>query len=340
MKMTRNDTTEKPIFILGAQRSGTTLVRLLLNNHPRIAIPDESTFLMPILKSKYLKQAISGERLKNFIRYLQVNKEFEIWNFDNSKTIDALLNKKSYSLHGLISVIFKSFCEAKGKPRWGDKTPSFFRKADILSKLFPQAKYLHIVRDGRDVFASYKKMKVMRNYAAVNALEWRYKVWKIENFLSGINPSDKITIRYEDLVANPEDVMKQVFNTIEEEYDDGILEFHKDSKYNVGKNHSNLIYQPISSSNTNKWKKELSKREINIFTTMSSGVLKSFDYEIGQKRLPFIDMISLAYSLPIGLIDRMFRIFTIKMIRENAMKKGMIAHVPVGYMPEVDDSKK
>ena len=92
-----------PLFLIGAQRSGTTLLRLLLNAHSQIAIPEEGSFLMPLLKRKYLKKKIAGAPLKRLVSYLMLNDQFRLWGYDYS----AYLSMVEYCfLSGIKVIVF------------------------------------------------------------------------------------------------------------------------------------------------------------------------------------------------------------------------------------------
>ncbi|MEO1923590.1 MAG: sulfotransferase, partial [Nautiliaceae bacterium] len=138
----------QPFIIVGTQRSGTTLLRLILNSHSKLAIPEEGTFLMPLLKEKYLNYVFQGKELDRVINYISKNPQFELWNKDFSSLFEEIKSKGRISLKELISNLYSFYAKLEGKLYWGDKTPSFFRKIDILRMLFPNAKFIHIVRDG------------------------------------------------------------------------------------------------------------------------------------------------------------------------------------------------
>ena len=116
------------IFILGVQRSGTTLLRLILNSHSYIAIPEEAAFLRPIIKKKYIYNEISGKDLKRIYNYLKNSPHYALWNYDSSKFLNWLEKQSSISLrefiHNLFMIEIIDVVEALGPQSWAYRLPS------------------------------------------------------------------------------------------------------------------------------------------------------------------------------------------------------------------------
>ena len=322
-----------PIFIMGTQRSGTTLLRLILNAHSKIAIPEEARFLTPLLKKRYLKKGISGDSLKKLVGYLSSNEQFKLWNYDSRSFLEHLSRKDEISLHELIDSMFSSYCANEGKTIWGDKS-LFFATIDILRALFPDARFIHIVRDGRDVFDSWRKMDSTKGNASVIALDWSYKLYKIESSLKKLSPANQLTIRYEDLIDDPEKAVKAVCSFVGVEYETGMLDFYKTSHYYIGDHHSNLIFNAIDNANRAKWRKNLSPGEIKAFTLLARHYLKKYDYEIPDESLSFLDVLRILKSLVVGIPKRIGQVVTAHRAYDKALKSGQsVKAVSTGNMP-------
>ncbi len=324
-----------PIFIMGTQRSGTTLLRLILNAHSKIAIPEEARFLTPLLKKRYLKKAISGDSLKKLIGYLSSNEQFKLWNYDSRTFLEHLSAKDEISLHELIDSMFSSYCANEGKAIWGDKS-LFFATIDILTALFPDARFIHIVRDGRDVYDSWRKMDPTKGNASVIALDWSYKLHKIESSLKKLPPGHQLTIRYEDLIGDPERTIKAVCSLVGVEYESGMLDFYKTSHYYIGDHHSNLIFNAINDTNRAKWRKNLSPGEIKAFALLARHYLKkyNYNYEIPDENLSFPDVLRILKSLAVGIPKRIGQIIHAHRAYDKALRSGQsVKVVPTGNMP-------
>lgn len=139
-------------FIIGVQRSGTTLLRLLLNEHSEIGIPEEAGFLMPFITKGLLKErSLNKNRRDKIAAYLIQNEQYARWKIQHGTTKKVLSQHKT--MREIIVALY--YTSQKGisdelPTIVGDKTPSFIRKVDLLATSFPDAKFIHIVRDGRD----------------------------------------------------------------------------------------------------------------------------------------------------------------------------------------------
>lgn len=267
-------------FITGSQRSGTTLLRLLLNSHSQIAIPEEASFLYPFLNKHILnqKRPLSPPQRERFISYLQNDEQFKKWEI-SSKDL-AQLENSSVSQKVAIEFLYAAFAAKRDKDIVGDKSPKFIRKLNLLTSLYPAAKFIHIVRDGRDTFLSLKKRQHhSAKSALVSSAEWRMKEILIQRALKNI-PKRAIRIRYEDLVQSPSQSLIKICRFLDVEFEPDMLMFWKTSEKYIDQQHSDLIFKPVDPQNIQKWKSGLSNREIDEYTFISRSLLKTYDYEV------------------------------------------------------------
>ncbi len=272
----------EPLFIVGAQRSGTTLLRLILNAHSAIAIPEEGTFWMPLLRSERsaLGGRISGKKLQRYIEYIRKNSQFRAWRLDAESKLQEILERGDTTLAELMESVYSLYARSQNKMFWGDKTPSFFRKIDELSQLFPSAKFIHIVRDGRDVFLSMRKREPSRDNIAVAALEWMRKVETASRSIERLGSERGYVITYESLLENPEQEVANLCAFLNIEFEHGMSEFYKSSEKYIGQKHSDLIFQPLSKVSVGKWKAELTGKECRIFGVIAHNCLQKMGYPI------------------------------------------------------------
>jgi len=328
-----NPMSDKPIFIVGVQRSGTTLLRLILNAHSEIAIPEEARFLTPILKKDCSDKHYSGSELRTLIQYLKNNSQFALWNFDSNAFFEDLENKDRVSVKYLIEQMFRSYCDKEGKRVWGDKS-LFFGSIDILHELFPNARFIHVIRDGRDVFDSWRKMDKTKNNPAVMALDWLLKEKSINKSFAQVPEANKLTVRYEDLLEQPESTVKSLSQFLGIEYEPDMLEFYNSSQRYIGEHHSKLIFNKIDSQNALKWKTNLDQKETAIFTGIARPLLREYNYETKDINLSFSNRASLVFMLVFGLPYRAIQVLGNRIRYSNALKKGTdVKSLSVGEMP-------
>jgi hypothetical protein len=188
-----------PIFIVGSPRSGTSLLRLIIDSHPSIACGPETHLLARL-----------DDARKRFA------KQLDRYAFDDDYW------------HAQYRTFFESFkldyALRKGKTRWADKTPSYARHLPFITAVFPEAQVIHIIRDVRMVTAS-----------ALNRWGWR-RAWDVpERWVTnvsaaraagaGMSPDQYIEIRFEDLVGDTEGTLRPLFQWLGEEWDPCVLQY-------------------------------------------------------------------------------------------------------------------
>lgn len=274
-------TESSPVFILGAQRSGTTLLRLILNAHSKLAIPEEGTFWIPLLRRwrGHLERPLRGRELDSCLEYVERNHQFKLWGIDPGDYYRRLREAGRCTLGELMAGTYRVYAEAHGKTFWGEKSSVFFRMIPVLAELFPEARFIHIVRDGRDVFTSWRKMDPTKANPSVAAIEWVYKIKKARKDLRRMDDSRGYEVRYEALVSEPEPTVRSVCAFLELDFEPEMLDFWKSSDQYIGAHHSDLIFNPVSTKSVGKWRKALSRREIRHFDAIAGGELARHGYE-------------------------------------------------------------
>lgn len=283
----------KRFFVIGAPRSGTTLLRLMLNRHPEVCVPPEAGFLV-WLYNKYSVEARAGQKEK-FLSDLKDTKKIESWNLDFSLLSGYLQRDSGGSYAELMDSIYRFYAErvlGKEVEHFGDKNNYYLEHVDLLHKMFPSAKYVHIVRDGRSVAASYKRLmqKEMRSkYAPVLptdiadiASEWRANILRVHESFDNLPGGLSIAVRYEDLVLHTEETLKRVSNFLGFDFHSDMLTYYLTSEreglepteYMEWKE-KNL--KPIDSSSVTAYQ-ALSDGDRKHFESVNFDLLKEYQY--------------------------------------------------------------
>lgn len=325
--------TKFPVFIVGAQRSGTTLLRMLLNAHSQIAIPEEARFLMPLLVQEKLTDGFRGADFENLVSYMRASDEFHLWNYDNGTFLAELEQMNEVGLIDFVDRLYSSYAKSEGKRYWADKS-LFFRRIDILARMFPQGSFIHIVRDGRDVFDSWRKMDATKDGAPAAALDWRLKLRFIERAFARLPADRTLTIRFEDLLANAEGVARSTCNFLGVDYEEGMLDFHQKSRRYVGDHHSQLIFKPIESGNQSKWRKNLSHTEKVAFDRVAGRQLDRYGYGRSDEACSIGDRVGVLLGLGSGGLRRARDVIRDAFERRKALKTGTApSSIKVGTKP-------
>ncbi|MCB0464457.1 MAG: sulfotransferase [Aequorivita sp.] len=326
-------TQNTPFFLVGVQRSGTTLLRLMLNSHSQIAIPEEASFLKPLLKPKWVNKKIAGENKKRIIGYLKENEQFRLWNFDATPFFQKLESKISFSLKELIELMYVSYAESENKSIWGDKS-LFFGSMQLLYEMFPGAKFVHIVRDGRDVFYSWRKMDPNKSHPSVMALDWKIKHRLIKKSLKIIPEQNLYQVRYKDLLNNPQKELRRMCEFLGFEYEDQMINFYETSNKYIGKHHSDLIFKAVDKENINKWEKLLSKEEQLIYQIVAKKPLLKYGYKLSPHKITIKHYLLFLKDFSIGLPKRLVELIKVRLAFRRALRKGEATRtIKVGDMP-------
>jgi hypothetical protein len=183
-----------------------------------------------------------------------------------------------HSIADIITLLFEWNAEGEGKIRWGDKTPYYVLNMPLLKKHFPSAKFIHIIRDGRDcaisMFNRQADFGIINMYHAAKYWQQYVEIGAIEGHQLGA--SDYIEIRYEDLLENTEHTLRKICVFLDEPFYDTLIHFKKSGE--EGK--TPLLQQPIQKHNKNKWKKTMSPNAIKIFEGAVGLTLKKHAYAL------------------------------------------------------------
>ena len=284
-----------PIFIVGCERSGTTLLRFMLVQSPVLHIPGESWFL-PQLRDQ---QEVYGDFTKPyqrwfFIRDLQTNKatsqtfSFSIFKLTLEEAEAALAEAAPTTYPGAASALFRASAHKHGKQRWGDKTPRHVLHISWFAEAFPNAKFVHVTRDGRDVAISLLKAGWVSSFLQA-AHHWQERVEIGISAGSALGKDRYYELHYEQLVMTPEETLKNLCNWLELEYTPQMLQQHESANTQISRDWHlhEMVAKPVDSSRVQAWKQKLSRREVADFEGVAGDLLKKLGYEVSGVTLPF-----------------------------------------------------
>jgi len=285
-------------FIIGNPRSGTSLLRLMLTCHSEIMIPPECAFLVWWYeKYKNWNDENQDELLESFIKDLAQSKKIEFWELDFVLLKEYLSQRNISDYASLSDMVYSFYIEMKSSSKvkyWGDKNNYYVKHIDLLNQLFPDAKFIQIIRDGRDVASSYKNMGQIKSdskYApnlpseiSEIAAEWAGNNEMIYTSFQKEGLIDKtITVRYEDLVMHPEKSLKRLCDFLLIEFEDGMLNYHSENRNSFLEPKDFLAwkqktFQKIDSKAVGKYKTHFSKSEIESFEQIAKSTLEKYNY--------------------------------------------------------------
>jgi hypothetical protein len=269
----------KPFFIYGSGRNGSTLLASLLNCNENISIPPEQ-YVMPyaIMDWKLNKFQSYNKFINNILRSLSIKSKTSNWKFDINNVRQKLLNipKKQQSLSFIFDCIYNNYDKSKNSI-WGDKTPMNTHFSKYIFSVFPDANYIFLIRDPRDVVLSYSKMK---NHPASKK---SYAIWKWNDSIKSYDFLSKknnvLIVKYENLVSDTENELERISKYLKVPIKFNSKFTFESLGVSEQKHHQNLK-NPINISSIGKWKNELSENDVSFIVKYTKDNMERFGYKI------------------------------------------------------------
>ncbi len=219
-------------MIVGAPRSGTTLLRLMLDAHPDLAIPPETGFL--ILSPRFTQE---GPALRQ--AFAQAVTHFPVdapgwadFGIAEDAFRDRLAGLAPFTVSEGYRTFYRMYAERFGKTRWGDKTPAYALHMDSIETVLPEARFIHIIRDGRDVALSLRQMWFSPGRTPEElAAHWCHYIQTARRL--GADRRHYLEVRYEELVRDPEATLRAVCAHIALDYHPSMTGYHRHAAHRL-----------------------------------------------------------------------------------------------------------
>ncbi|MGR8978726.1 MAG: sulfotransferase family protein [Gammaproteobacteria bacterium] len=272
------------VFVVGCPRSGTTLLQRMLDNHPQLAVANDSHFI-PRLPD--LINSTDPVLTPEIVEWTRNYHRFRRLDLSDATVEHAASQSQTYS--DFISALYTEYGRRRGKPLAGEKTPDYVRSLPLLHALFPGAKMIHIIRDGRDVALSTLQWahaeKGPGKYAlwkeepvAVCALWWEWQVG------SGLRDREKLgedfyrEAGYEELIGRPEKVLRDLCDFMNFPFAPEMLAYHEGkASYKPGLSAKKAWLPPTTG--LRNWRTEMPTRELALFEALAGDLLSTLGYE-------------------------------------------------------------
>jgi len=266
-----------PLLILGVRRSGTTLLRVMLDRHSQLAVPDESYFV-PQLADRHLRR-IDPDNFVDDLRRLDTLAE---WNVPLDKVRARL--RAGMPVGEAIATVYAVYAEEQGKTRWGDKTPMYMQNLRLLERLFPDARFVHLIRDGRDAALSFLAMPrgivtetwMHPRTPADFAAQWRMEVGAARRLGGRVGPR-YLEVRYEDLVADVEAVLRRICEFAGLDYEPAMANYAGNVDVSA-KPHQQRLMQPPTKG-VRDWRTQMRPDDVALFEHVAGDMLRELGYE-------------------------------------------------------------
>jgi hypothetical protein len=276
------------VFIVGAPRSGTTLLRRIVDAHPEIAITRETHWITKLLEGE---DAVSPDspvtpEVLNRLRRLPKFTRMEL----DRAAVDRMVARESpVGYAEFVTRVFDLYGQAQGKRLVGDKVPGYVRHIPTLHGLWPRARFVHLIRDGRDVGLSVRDWdKEIKSVTRISTFEedpvsamalWWEQLVRVGRE-SGGELADGLyhEVRYEQLVAAPSEECRRLCDFLDVTYDECMLRFHEGRTRDDARLDAKSAWRPITPG-LRSWRDEMTKDDVERFEAVAGDLLDELRYE-------------------------------------------------------------
>jgi len=285
-------------FVIGMTRSGTTLLRLMLDSHPELTIPPETHFIPDVIKAFKEGTNSPDELAEIFIGSRR---------WDDFGISERKFRRELHKLRPVVRpevpvrTFYRLYAKGQGKTRWGDKTPGYATKVRRINRILPEAHFIHMIRDGRDVALSLRDRDAGLTTEQV-ARRWRHRINRTRRAAKHV--PEYFEVRYEDLVAEPEKTLRGICERIELEWSPLMLDYHQTASERLEEmaqpleaegekrglsaesrlDAHALTSEPPRTDRAGRWRREMTPEELEIFEEHAGELLAELGYEAAGSR--------------------------------------------------------
>lgn len=276
------------VFVVGCPRSGTTLLRRLLDAHPGLCIPKAETHWIPKFYLKRKGLTDDGRVTAAFVDMLLNYPRFAKFDVSREELVGLLGGQVTVEYPEFVRRLFDLYGARRGKRRVGDKTPGYARHIKLLHQLFPNSRFIHLVRDGRDVALSLrswsrrgKSVGRLVGYASdsatTTALYWEWMVRLAREAGEALPPGFYLEVRYEELVAATPGECRRMCGFLGLDYDARMLDYHAGRQRADASLSAKKAWLPPTRK-LRDWRTEMDREDLLRFEAASGDLLSELGY--------------------------------------------------------------
>jgi sulfotransferase family protein len=210
-------------FVVGVNRSGTTLLRMMLDAHPELTIPPETHFVPELIEAAEGPSPTPESLLATITR----QREWGDFGLSEEELLDRFRAIEPLNAGDALREFYSAYAERVGKPRWGEKTPIYVKSMRRIERALPEARFVHVIRDGRDVALSIRDRAVKEHPIDRIAERWVRRITRAREQAKRLEHYEEI--RYEALVLDTRATLERVCEVFELPWDDALLDYHERS---------------------------------------------------------------------------------------------------------------
>ncbi len=277
------------IQFIGTQRSGSNLLRLMLNQLPAISAPHPphilSTFIPLIEGYGELESAQYFNTLvKDVLNWVKANPvAWTNWDMDESEIISRIHDN---SIESLFAAIYELKALRDEASMWCCKSLANVQFVDRIESKNIHPIYIHLVRDGRDVACSFKNAIVGPKHVYHLAKKWSYEQ-RLAHEVGLKYPGRYVLIKYEDLIEHPSQEVERICDAVGIAYSPQVMNYYKSKESEITAKSGDMwknVINPVIADNRYKYREGLSQDEIGLFNQVAGSELKQYGYDLESDR--------------------------------------------------------
>jgi hypothetical protein len=288
-------------FVVGAARSGTTLLRMMLDAHGQLALPFETQLLPELIAARD-----AGATPEELSELLVTHRRWPDFGLDAERMRSEFTAGEPFELGEAMRAFYRAYAEAQGKPRWGDKSPGYALHIRSIAEILPEAHFVHLIRDGRDVRLSQLRRGTDHPNAAKHARRWKRRVKKGRR--QGGKVDHYMEVRYESLIADPEPELRRICEFVALDFDPAMLAYHQRAGERLGEidrdlaagqenaeererplfkasdrlDFHRLTTEPPRADRVGKWRDQMPAEDLAEFERVAGDLLAELGYDLGS----------------------------------------------------------
>jgi hypothetical protein len=266
----------------------------MLDAHPDLVIPPETGFIPPAAKAC---ERASDPR-QTFLEIVMSHRRWEDFHIEGDLLTQRIGAIEPFDLSEALRAFYELYAKKFGKPRWGDKTPAYVRRMTLIQGLLPEARFIHLIRDGRDVFLSTKDLWFGPDSVEEAAQRWQNLIEKARRQSREL--PHYLEIRYEDLVSNTELTLRRISDFVDLPWSPSMLAYYKTAEERMSEIYRDIVAQkserlvrgeerkaihyltgkPPQRDRIGRWRQEMSAADRGRFEEIAGETLRKLGYDV------------------------------------------------------------
>ena len=285
-------------FVVGVPRSGTTLLRLMLDAHSQLAIPPETHFLPKLIRACQEELDADRDGRRRALELMTGHRRWPDFGLDPADVEARLQGEGLLEPAEACRAFYGAYAAKHSKRRWGEKTPQYVKTMKRIGGALPEAHFIHLIRDGRDVALSILDVSWGPSTIEDAAVQWTSQVRRARRKSRSLAHYNEV--RYEGLVADPEPIVRRICEFAKLPFEPEMLAYHerasermsavaRDLELGGGRegisaseraSQHALVSEAPRSERAGRWREEMDAADVAIYESIAGPTLVELGYEL------------------------------------------------------------